>query len=125
MADDMTPLFQMIVDRLPPPKVGRDGSFSIQISVLDYNSYVGVTVIGRITRGGIKPKSPVTVVRRDGGKRNGRILQVMGNLGLERVPVDVAEARDVICITGIADAEYFRHDLSSRCARSTAAADRR
>ena len=101
LATDMTPLFQMIVDRVPPPKVDREGPFQMQISALDYSSYVGVIGIGRITRGSIKPNSPVTVVSRDGGKRNGRVLQVMGNLGLERVPVELAEAGDIICITGI------------------------
>jgi GTP-binding protein len=101
LAPDMTPLFQMIVDRVPAPKVDRNGPFQMQISALDYNSYVGVIGIGRVTRGSIKPNSPVTVVSRDGSKRNGRVLQVMGNLGLERVPVDIAEAGDIICITGI------------------------
>jgi GTP-binding protein len=103
LADDMSPLFQMIVDRVPAPKVDRDGPFQMQISALDYNSYVGVIGIGRITRGSVKPNSQVAIVNRDGSKRNGKILQVMGNLGLERVPVDVAEAGDIVCITGIAE----------------------
>jgi len=70
---------------------------------LDYNSYVGVIGIGRIARGSVKPNSPVAIVGNDGKKRNGRLLQVMGHMGLERVPVEVAEAGDIVCITGIAE----------------------
>jgi len=103
LADDMSPLFQMIVDRVPAPKVDRDGPFQMQISALDYNSYVGVIGIGRIARGSVKPNSPVAIVGNDGKKRNGRLLQVMGHMGLERVPVEVAEAGDIVCITGIAE----------------------
>jgi len=101
LAEDLTPLYQAIVDKVPVPSVDTNGSFQMQISALDYSSYVGVIGVGRITRGSIKPNTPVTVVGADGKTRNGRVLQVMGYLGLERQDVELAEAGDIICITGI------------------------
>jgi GTP-binding protein len=101
LAEDLNPLFQAIVDKVPAPKVDTDGPFQMQISALDYSSYVGVIGVGRVTRGSVKPNSPVTIVGADGKTRNGRILQVMGYLGLERQDVELAEAGDIICITGI------------------------
>ena len=73
----------------------------MQISALDYSSYTGVIGVGRITRGVMKPNTPVTIVDREGGTRNGRILQVMGYHGLDRNDVDQAEAGDIVCVTGI------------------------
>ncbi len=101
MATDMQPLFETIVDKVPAPAVNADGPLQMQISALDYNSYVGVIGVGRIKRGRMKPNTQVTVIDHEGNKRNGRILQVMGYLGLERVDVDAAEAGDIVCITGI------------------------
>lgn len=101
LADDMTPLFQMIVDRVPQPDVDLDGAFQMQISALDYNSYVGVIGIGRIKRGKIKPGSQVKIISIDGKVRQGKLLQVMGHLGLERVEVEEATAGDLVCITGL------------------------
>jgi GTP-binding protein len=101
LADDMTPLFQMIVDRVPQPDVDVDGAFQMQISALDYSSYVGVIGVGRISRGKIKPGSQVKIIGADGKSRSGKILQVMGHLGLERVEVEEAGAGDLVCITGI------------------------
>src|SRR5690625_1659755 len=75
---DMTPLFQTIVDKVPPPDVDRDGPFQLQVSSLDYNSYVGVIGIGRIKRGTLKANSPVAVIDREGNKRQGRVLQILG-----------------------------------------------
>jgi len=98
---DMTPLFEAIVQHVPPPKVDVDGSFQMQVSQLDYNSYVGVIGIGRVTRGKIKANSPVVIVDRDGGKRNGRMLQILGFLGLDRIEVPEASAGDIIAFTGI------------------------
>ena len=98
---DMTPLFEAIVKHVPAPTVDVDGPFQLQVSQLDYNSYVGVIGIGRITRGRIKTNSPVTIVDRDGGKRNGRVLQVLGFMGLERIEVPEARAGDIIAFTGI------------------------
>ena len=101
MADDMTPLFQMIVDKVKAPEVDREGPLQMQISALDYSSYVGVIGVGRIARGKIKPNEQVVVVDREGNTRKGKVLQVMGYDGLERVPVEKAEAGNIVCITGI------------------------
>lgn len=101
LANDMTPLFETIVNVVEPPNVDVNGAFRMQISSLDYNSFVGVIGVGRIQRGSVKTNTPVVVVDKDGNKRNGRILQVMGYHGLERVEVPVAHAGDIVCITGI------------------------
>lgn len=101
MADDMTPLFQMIVDKVKAPDVDPEGPLQMQISALDYSSYVGVIGVGRIARGRMKPNEQVVVVDRDGNTRKGKVLQVMGYDGLERMDVDKAEAGDIVCITGI------------------------
>ncbi|TCS43998.1 translational GTPase TypA [Reinekea marinisedimentorum] len=102
MADDMTPLFQMITDVVPAPDVDTEGPFQMQISALDYNSYVGVIGVGRITRGSIKPNDQVSIISADGSvRKNKKVLQVMGYHGLERVEVDSASAGDIVCITGI------------------------
>ncbi|AQQ69114.1 GTP-binding protein TypA [Microbulbifer agarilyticus] len=103
MADDMTPLFQMIVDKVEPPKVDQDGPFQMQISALDYNSYVGVIGVGRITRGTLKPNQQTVVLDREGNSRKAKVLQVMGYLGLERVEVEQASAGDIVCITGVGE----------------------
>jgi len=101
MAPDMTPLYEAIVEYAPHPDVDEDGPFQMQISSLDYNSYVGIIGVGRIKRGRIKTNSPVRVVGNDGKARNARILTIMGHHGLERVEVPEASAGDIICITGV------------------------
>ena len=98
---DMTPLFQTIVDKVPPPDVDVDGPFQLQVSSLDYNSYVGLIGIGRIKRGSVRPNDAVTVVTPEGETRKARMLQVLGFHGLERVEVEQAEAGDIIAFTGI------------------------
>lgn len=100
MAENMDPLFQAIIDFVQPPKVDVDGPFQMQISALDYNNFLGVIGIGRISRGRIKTNSPVTAVDSTGKKRNGRILKVMGHRGLQRVEVETAQAGDIVCISG-------------------------
>ena len=100
MAEDLTPLFQTIVDRVPSPDVDLDGPFQMQISALDYNSFLGVIGIGRIRRGKVKTNTPVTSIDAQGKKRNGRILKIMGHHGLQRVEVEEAQAGDIICISG-------------------------
>ncbi|WJG11334.1 translational GTPase TypA [Aliiglaciecola sp. LCG003] len=102
-SDDMTPLFQTIVDVVEAPNADPDGPFQMQISQLDYNSYVGVIGIGRITRGRVKPNQQVTVVMADGSKRNAKVGQVQGYLGLARHEVDAAQAGDIIAITGLGE----------------------
>ena len=101
LADDMTPLFETIVDVVEPPQVDADAPFRMQISSLDYNNFVGVIGIGRIQRGRISTNSPVTVIDKEGKTRNGRILKIMGYHGLDRIDVDEAQAGDIVCITGI------------------------
>ena len=101
MSEDMEPLFQTVVDKVAPPQVDSEGPFQMQISSLDYNSYVGVIGVGRVTRGMVKTNMQVKVVSPDGTSRSAKVLQIMGNLGLERVPMDEGEAGDIICITGI------------------------
>ncbi|TNF07540.1 MAG: translational GTPase TypA [Gammaproteobacteria bacterium] len=101
MQEDMTPLFQMVVDQVKAPEVDREGPLQMQISALDYSSYVGVIGIGRITRGKLKTNEQVVVVDREGKTRRGRVLQVMGYRGLERFEVEQAQAGDIVCITGI------------------------
>ena len=97
----MDPLFETIVEKVHPPVVNEEGGFQMQISQLDYNSYVGVIGIGRIQRGKVKTNTPVVVVSRDGRQRNGRVLQIFGFKGLERVEVPDASAGDIIAFTGI------------------------
>lgn len=101
LAEDMTPLFEMITGQAPAPEVDVSGPFQMQISALDYSSYVGVIGIGRITRGSLAPNQQVVVVPRDGNRRKDRVLQVMGHMGLERVAVEQAQAGDIVCITGV------------------------
>lgn len=98
---DMQALFEMIVDRVPPPNVSPEGPFQMQISSLDYSSYVGTIGIGRINRGTAKTNMPVTIIDRDHQKRQGRILQVLGYHGLEKQEVPSAQAGDIVCVTGI------------------------
>ncbi len=98
---DMTPLFEIIIKHVPAPDVDVDGPFQMQVSNLDYSSYVGAIAVGRIKRGRVKPGQNVTVVERDGNTRNGRILQVLGFMGLERTEVPEATAGDIVALTGI------------------------
>ncbi|HGK6671921.1 TPA: GTP-binding protein, partial [Legionella pneumophila] len=100
-ASDMNALLQTIIDKVAPPDVDADGPFQMQISSLDYSSYVGTIGIGRITRGQIKAKSPVKIIDKDGNIRSGRLLQLLGFKGLDRVEVEQARAGDIIAVTGI------------------------
>ena len=101
MSDDMSPLMDLILDKVNPPEVNDEGPLQMQISALDYNSYVGVIGIGRITRGRIKPNEQVVVVDTYNNERKGKVLQVMGYNGLERIEVTEAQAGDIICVTGV------------------------
>jgi len=98
---DMTPLFQLVVDKVEPPKVNADGPFRMQVTSLDYNSYVGVIGVGRIERGIVRTNTPVTVIDTEGKTRNGRVLKVMGFMGLQREEVESAQAGDIIAFTGL------------------------
>ena len=98
---DMTPLFEAIVEHVPAPEVDADGPLQLQVSSLDYNSFVGVIGIARITRGKIKTNTAVSIIDVNGKTRNGRVQLIYGFLGLERIEVPNAEAGDIIAFTGI------------------------
>ena len=103
LAEDMTPLLDMIVDKVSAPDVDEKAPFRMQISALDSNSYVGVIGIGRITGGSVKPNDRIVVVDKDHKERKAKILQVLGHHGLERVETVEAKAGDIVCITGVED----------------------
>lgn len=99
----MTALFETILDKVSPPDADRDGPLQMQISQLDYSSYVGIIGIGRIKRGSLKVGQQVTVVGADGSTRNGKVGQVFGYLGLDRIETDKASAGDIVAITGLGE----------------------
>jgi len=91
----------LIIEKVKAPDVDSEGPLQMQISALDYSSYVGVIGVGKITRGKMKPNMQVVVAGSDNSEKKAKILQVMGYDGLERVDVAQAEAGDIVCITGI------------------------
>jgi GTP-binding protein len=101
LAEDMTPLFQMIVDHVESPKVDAEAPLQMQISALDYDSFVGVIGVGRITRGKLKPGTDVQVIDAEGNTRKARVQEVKGFKGLDRVSTNDAQAGDIVCISGI------------------------
>ncbi len=98
---DMTPMFELIVNRVPAPNVNLDGPFQMQISSLDYSSFVGAIGIGRITRGIVKKNMQTILIAPDGSKRNVKIVQLLGFNGLDRHEVSSANAGDIVGIVGI------------------------
>ncbi len=98
---DMTPLYEAVIEHVPPPDVDPEGTFQLQVSALDYSSYVGIIGIGRISRGRISTNTPVSIIGADGKKRNGRMLQIFGFHGLERIEFEQATAGDIIAFTGV------------------------
>ncbi len=99
--EDMNPLFQTLVDHCPPPDVDPHGPLQLQVSSLDYSSYLGAIGIGRIKRGSLSRNSQVTVLDREGGSRRERVMQVFTFLGLERVDSERANAGDIVAFAGI------------------------
>ena len=99
--EDMSPLLDLIIEKVPSPKVDVSKPFQMQISALDSNEYVGVIGIGRIKAGKIKPNDPVIIVDSDKKERKGKVLQVMSHSGLERIEVSEADAGDIVCVSGI------------------------
>ncbi|MDX3773203.1 translational GTPase TypA [Chromatiaceae bacterium AAb-1] len=100
---DITDLFEAIVKHVAPPAVELNGETQLQVSQLDYSSYLGIIGIGRIKRGSLKPNQQVTIVGADGSKRNGKVGQVFGYLGLERVETTEATAGDIVAFTGLGE----------------------
>lgn len=100
---DMTPLYEAIMKHVPPPEVDPEGPFQMRISQLDYSNFVGLIGIGRIQRGKVRRNMPVSVIDREGKKRQGKVLQVLGFMGLERIETEEAEAGDIVAISGVAD----------------------
>ena len=103
MADDMTPLLDLVVECARPPRTDAEGPLQMQVSTLDYSTYVGVIGIGRVMRGTVTPRMPVAVVNADGVARRARVLSVHANRGLERIELPSASAGDIVCISGIDD----------------------
>jgi GTP-binding protein len=101
MAEDMTPLYKMIVEEVPAPKVDENGPFQMQISALAYDSYVGVIGVGRITRGLLKPGQQVIIKSANNEQRKGKVLNIKGYLGLEQIETPLAGAGDIVCVNGI------------------------
>ncbi len=100
---DINDLFAAIVEHVAPPKVELDGDTQIQVSQLDYSSYLGIIGIGRIKRGTLRVNQQVTILGADGSKRNGKVGQVFTYLGLERIDTQEANAGDIIAFTGLGD----------------------
>ncbi len=100
-SEDMTPLFEEIVKQVSPPACDLEGGFQMQISSLDYSSYVGTIGIGLVKRGTIKSNTPVSIIDAKGKVRPGKVLQILGYMGLERVEQPQAQAGDIVAITGI------------------------
>ncbi len=99
--DDLTPLFETIISKVPAPDVDIDGAFQMQISALDYNSYVGIIGIGRMTRGQIKTNTNITVIDTEGKTRSGRVLQIYKLHGIDKTEIDTASAGDIVAISGL------------------------
>ncbi len=112
---DLTPLFQTIIDKVSPPACEPDGPLQMQISALDYSTYVGTIGIGRIQRGRMLPNTQVVVLDAAGKQRSGRILQVLKSLGVERYEVPSAEAGDIVAVTGL-DSLFISDTI---CAKDT------
>ncbi len=98
---NMNPLFETIVKHVPHPDVDPDGPLQLQVSSLDYDTYVGLLGIGRISRGTVATNSPVSIVAPDRSARKGRVLELFGFDGLKRQRVDLASAGDIVVFSGI------------------------
>ena len=98
---DMTPMFETIIDKVPAPEVDIEAPLQMQITALDYSSFIGAIGIGRITRGTIKKNQQVMVISADGTKRKAKVADLMGFMGLEKISTNSSEAGNIVCVTGI------------------------
>ena len=121
----MQPLFKTIVEHCPPPDVDEAGPLQLQVTLLDYSSYVGAIGIGRIKRGTLKRGMPVTVVARDGKQRSERITQILGFHGLTRVEVESAGAGRHRRVCGHTGTQGLRYLVRPRACRAAAESHRR
>ena len=110
---NMTPLFESVITNVAPPQVEVDGPFQMQISSLDYDIYKGVLGIGRITRGTINRNTPVKIIGTNNKIRDGRMMQIFGFKGLERIETEIAKAGDIIVFSGIEEL-YISDTLCDR-----------
>jgi GTP-binding protein len=101
LAEDMSPLLDLLIEAVPPPDVDPEGPFQMQISALDYSSYTGVVGIGRIERGRVKPRQAVAVVGADGIVRPARIQELEASMGLQRLPMKNAQAGEIVAVSGL------------------------
>ncbi|MDN7124829.1 translational GTPase TypA [Pseudidiomarina terrestris] len=102
-SSDMTPLFETIIERVAAPEANRDGPLQMQVSQLDYSSYLGIIGIGRIKRGTLKVNQQVTIIGADGSQRSGKVGKVFGYLGLDRIETEGASAGDIVAFTGLGE----------------------
>lgn len=100
LQDDMVPLFDSIINNIDDAKQDTDAPLQMQISLLDYNDYVGRIGIGRITQGSVKVGQQVALCRNDGSIQNFKVIKLFGFKGLNRVEIDSAEAGEIIAIVG-------------------------
>jgi GTP-binding protein len=100
-SDSMTPLLDLVVEQVAPPAVDPEGPFQMQISSLDYSSYLGAIGIGRITRGRLSANTPVRLISSNGEERSGRVLKVFRLMGVSRDEIEMAHAGDIVAICGI------------------------
>jgi GTP-binding protein len=103
--DDVRPLLDAILKRIPPPKGVSDGPFQLLVSSIDYNEYVGRLAIGRIERGKVKQGEEVVLILHDGVHRKGRVAKLTVFEGLRKTEVDSASAGEIVAIAGFADVE--------------------
>ncbi|MGA3004696.1 MAG: translational GTPase TypA [Acetobacteraceae bacterium] len=102
---DLSALFDLVVSHVPPPTVDRDAPFAMVASILEYDNFLGRVLTGRIEQGSARINMPVKVLRTDGSVvETGRLTKLLTFRGLERVPVDEAEAGDIIAVAGLSDA---------------------
>jgi GTP-binding protein len=98
---DMTPMFETIIDKVAAPEVDIEAPLQMQITALDYSSFIGAIGIGRITRGTIKKNQQVLVISADGTERKAKVADLMGFMGLEKISTNSSEAGNIVCVTGI------------------------
>lgn len=101
--DTLRVLYDSILEHIPAPVDNREEPLQFQVSLLDYNDYVGRIGIGRVFRGTMNVGDQVTLMKRDGTKKNFRVTKMYGFLGLQRVPIEKAEAGDIVAVSGMED----------------------